>query len=816
MLFIKKILFILVVLLTAQTVFANEEEPTGGLKGTVVTNDNKPAADVEIQIKSTNKTAVTDEEGNFIIHAIKSGNYVLQVSLVGYETITQNINIQSSKTTSVFITLQLSQKQLQDVIVTTTNKFKSTESNYANKMPLASIDNAQSYSTVTQDLMKDQVLFTVDDAMRNVPGLQKMWDATSRAGDGGAYYDLRGFAMNATMRNGLASMITTTNDAANVEKVEVIKGPSATLYGSALTSYGGLINTVTKKPYDHFGGEINFSGGSYNFYRGSLDINTPIDKAKKLMFRLNGAYTSQGNFQQGTGTSNRTFLAPSLLIKPNDKLSIELDAELTYAKSAPNQFAFLYYPAADLGFDNAAASGLDYKNSYAGNISMQSRSSNYFVNGVYKISGKFTSSTNISYSRSYSNGHNQYFYQIPNYYVTGDPNDMGVPSTYLARADQSTRNSRNNIFEAQQYFNGDFKIGSMRNRAVLGLDYTNINSNQNFYSQYTYIDVVPTNTKGFDYSTFNNAAIDNFYDTANASLVQNYPIVSKTNIYSAFASDVLNLLDNLEVIAALRLDHFQNHDIFYSTSYHQTTLSPKFGLVYQPIKKQLSLFANYQNSFTNQGSYIAYDPTAQDSLISKFAKPEHANQWEAGVKTNLINNRLTATVSYYHIKVEDALRTDDRAPGKAQIQNGTQLSRGVELEIITSPVQGLTVLAGLAYNNFDYENTSEDIAGYRYSGSPWLANWWLSYRFTNSIKGLHIGFGGNYASKNDIQRAGSNGGTFYLPAYTVLNASAGYDMKRFDIALKVDNLNNEHYWQGYTTYNPQQLRSVTGSVTFKF
>lgn len=806
----------ILVLFSLFTIYTNvsAQQNTGNIKGTVQTNDNKAASAVTVYLPKIKKSVVADDDGKFILHNIPAGNYSIEVSFVGYETLKQNINVQADKTTSINLQLKLSEKQLKEVIVTTTNKYKSTQSDYANKMPLSYLENSQSYSTITKGLIKDQVLFTVDEAMRNVAGLQKMWDATGRAGDGGAYYDLRGFATQATMRNGLASMVTTTTDAANVEKVEILKGPSATLYGSALTNFGGLINVVTKKPYDYFGGEVNVSGGSYDFFRASADINTPIDKDKKIMFRFNGAYNTQGSFQQVTGTGNRTFLAPSLLIKPNDKLSISLDADLTYSKSVPNQFMFLYFTAADLGFDNAGATGLDYKNSYVGDINMKSRSSNYFANGTYKISNKFTSSTNVSYSRSWSNGHNQYFFQVPNYMVTGNPNDAGTPSVYLARADQSTRNSRNDIFEVQEYINGEFKIGSLRNRAVFGLDFTNIHSGQNFFSQYTYIDVVPTNVKGFDYSTFNNAAIEHFYDTANASLVQSYPIISKTNIYSAFISDVLNLTNNLDFIAALRVDHFYNHDIAYSSTYNQTTLSPKFGLVYQPVKNQVSLFANYQNSFYNQGSYIAYDPNSTDSLVSKFAKPEHANQWEAGVKTNLIQNKLTATFSYYHIKVDDVLRSDSRDPANAQIQNGTQLSRGVELEIVSNPLKGFTVFGGVAYNDFSYENTSDDQAGFEYSGSPWLANWWLSYRFDNVLKGFHIGFGGNYASKNDIQNSPTEG-EFYLPAYTVLNASVGYDMKKIGIALKVDNLNNEHYWQGYTTYNPQMLRQLVGSVSYK-
>lgn len=811
---IKQAFLFLSISLIAASAFA--QKGTGNLQGIIKTNDNKPAASVTIHLADTKKYTVTKDDGTFYLKNISAGNYVIEVSLTGYNTLKKPISIDANKTAEVDLQMKVSEEQLEEVIVTANNKFKSTLSDDANKMPLSNLENSQSYTTLTKDLIKDQVLFTVDDAMRNVAGLQQMWNATGRAGDGGSYYDLRGFPSQATMRNGLASLVTTTTDAANVEKVEILKGPSATLYGSALTTYGGLINIVTKKPYDHFGGEINIAGGSYNFSRASADINTPIDQSKKILFRFNGSYNTQGSFQEVTSTGNRFFAAPSLLIKPNDKLSISLGAEITHAISVPSQFIFLYYPADELGFNNPAQSGLDYKNSYTGNgISATSRSSNYYGNATYKISDNLTSSTNISYSRSYSNGPDQYFYQIPNFDITGDPNDMGTPSHYLARADQSTRNSRNNIFEAQQFFNGQFNIGSLKNRAVFGLDYTNISSDQQFYSQYSYIDVVPTNVSGFNYTTFNKAAIENYYDTANSAEIQYYPEVSTTNIYSAFASDVLNITDNLDFIAALRLDHFNNNNNVSSASYNQTTLSPKFGLVYQPVKDQVSLFANYQNSFTNQGTYIAYNTKSADSLVSKFAIPEHANQWEFGIKTNLIKNKLTSTISYYNIKVDDVLRTDGRDPGKAQIQNGTELSRGVELEIISNPLKGLTLLAGVSYNDFSYENISDDMGNYRYSGSPWLANCWLSYQFNNALKGLHIGFGGNYASKNIILNP-PTGGDFYLPAYTVLNATAGYDFKKFGIAFKADNLNNEHYWQGYTTYNPQMLRQFIGSISYRF
>src|SRR5690606_26416624 len=97
--------------------------------------------------------------------------------------------------------------------------------------------------------------------MRNAPGIQKMWEATGRAGDGGSYYNTRGFITQGLLRNGIAGKVTSSIDAVNIEKIEVIKGPSATLFGSSLTSYGGAINRVTKKPFETFSAELTAAGG---------------------------------------------------------------------------------------------------------------------------------------------------------------------------------------------------------------------------------------------------------------------------------------------------------------------------------------------------------------------------------------------------------------------------------------------------------------------------------------------------------------------------------------------------------------------------
>lgn len=790
------------------TVFANDpEENSGIIKGKLTTNDGKPAGSVTVQLKGTKKYTTTNDDGTFSLRA-QPGEYTIEVSLIGYETVTQYVTVENNKTINISIQLHVSEKQLQEVVVSSNrNKYIKNTSDYVAKIPLKNLENPQVYTTVTKELINEQLVFSVDDATKNTPGLQKMWEATGRGGDGGAYYNSRGFILQSQLRNGVAGNVTSRIDAANIESIEVIKGPSATLFGSTLTSYGGLINRITKKPYATFGGEVSYAAGSYGFNRIAADVNTPLDAAKNVLLRVNTAYSSEGSFQDN-GFEKGYVIAPSLSYKVNDKLSFLFDAELYGGSNSSKQIIFFYYPASQLGATSADQLGIDYKRSYSSNdIYQTSKSNNFFGQMNYKLSDKWTSQTNFTSSYSFSDGPYAYFYLIPN------TNRPGADS--MVRADQSTANSQMQVTEIQQNFIGEFNVGTFRNRMVAGLDYFAQNSNQFFYG--ANFDVIPKNGDIPTYSSFNKDNLNAVLQ--NKEAVWTWPYEFKSNTYSAYVSDVINITEKLIAMAALRVDRFDNKGKFdeatgkYSGAYKQTTFSPKFGAVYQIVEDRVSLFANYQNGFTNkQGT---------DYKGNTF-KPEHANQLEGGVKVNAFNGKLNTTLSYYDIQVKNIIRTytgdiPDPSNPNPQIQDGTQVSKGFEAEVIASPLRGLNIVTGFAYNYSKLIKADDDVKGRRPATamSPYAANLWISYHLQGAMKGLGFGFGGNYASDNKILNSVYYG-EFILPAYTVLNAAVFYDHTKFRAGIKVDNLTNKEYWIGYTTMNPQKLRSVVGSIAFKF
>lgn len=688
-------------------------------------------------------------------------------------------------------------KNIEEVIIDKMVKKLDTES--SNKMPISFIENPQVYSSIDRGILENQNIFTVDDAYRNVTGLQKMWNSTGRAGDGGSYFVLRGFPSQASTRNGMVAPVTSTIDAINVETLEFLKGPVGTLYGSTVASYGGLINRVTKKPQENFFGAVSASAGSYNTYRATADINSPI--TKDLLFRVNTAYTNDGNFTKPDAKNQYTTFAPSLTWNVSDKVQLNLDYELFRNRVTANPYFFYLSPKTLNNVDNMKdlekVAGLDYKESYTGKgLYMTARNSNIFGNVKWKINDNITSSTYINNSDSYSDGYNPYFsisYTGGEYLVT--------------RADQSTDNSKKSWFQIQQNFNFNYDFSNgMKNRTVVGFDYMKTTERLKYKYLNFNFDTLPAS--GADYLGMNSDALSALYaDPANVS---SWDYLRDLNTYSGYISNLFTPIANLHIMAGLR---YENNDYLGGMSgpnaekaFNQSAFSPKAGIVYEIVKDKFSVFGNYQNSFKSNGYYTS-DVIGNTSL----SDPETGNQFEGGLKASLFKNRFNATVSYYNIKVKNQLLyTGEFAPNfvSVQQQSASTLSKGFELEVNAYLVKGFSLVGGLAYND-----TVDETSGLRptTAGSFWNANFNLAYQFVDGkVKGLGFGFGGNYASDNNVT------GDFILPKYFVLNANAFYDAKKFRIGVKVDNFTSEHYWTGYSTANPQMLANFLGTVAYKF
>lgn len=685
---------------------------------------------------------------------------------------------------------------LNEVVVNNKYKYKREKSTTVSKMPLRNIENPQVYNTVTAELMKEQVITNFNDALKNATGVTRLWESTGRGGDGAEFYSIRGFSVQPTMINGLPGISNGVVDPINIDNIEVIKGPSGTLFGSSFISYGGLINIVTKRPHDKFGGEIGYTSGTFGMDRITLDVNTPLKNG--LNVRINAAYTNENSFQDA-GFTKSLFVAPSLSYKVNDRLTFLVNTEFTQKNGAYAPMVFLnrYTP---LSFTDMAVFDKNFRKSYTSNeLTMSNPTFNMQTQMLYKLDKNWTSQTALSRSNTKTDGYYSYLWD------SGNGNEF---TRFISK-----RNGSTNVTDIQQNFIGDFKMGTIRNRMVIGLDYARqdiLNSSSGWRAN-GIVSLQNQTDSGDLTQAGTDALLVGSFEGASTATQQ---------ILSAYVSDVINFTPKLSVMASLRIDNFSGLTSYYSTEKikDQTTLSPKFGAVYQLIENKVSVFGNYMNGFAYVDPRQVADADGSNSRLQTF-DPEHANQYEFGLKTNLYKDILSASLSYYNIKVNNRVMGDPNNINGA-IQGGEMVSKGLDFSVTLNPIKGLNIITGYSYNDAEItkDNPDDGYLGLRpeESGPQNLANLWASYTLNQGKwKGLGFGFGGNYASEyKTLNRA--NIGTFTLPEYTVLNSSISYSTGAFNLIIKVNNLTNEKYYSGWSTVTPQRMRSLNAGITYKF
>lgn len=827
----------------------------------VRTTDGNVAPFASISVIEKKLTVMANDSGYYRFSSLAYGKWTFAVAYLGSDAIYKTINVTND--TLLLITTGTAAHTLDEVTIIGVKPVIANKSDYVGKMPLKSLENAQVYTGITSTLITQQKIYNLDDVVRNAPGISKSsngWPGSALYGD--ATYISRGFSTQIRALNGLACNIVMPADVQNVSKIEVIKGPSATLFGSIISSYGGLVNRVKKKPYEDYSVGVDVAAGSYNFQRIGIDANIPVNKEHTFLSRTNIALSNQGTFTDNGGYQRNILLAPSFTYKLSDKVKIDLATEMYNTQSAGESMGVLFtllpsaikqytaqilqsmgLPSSNInsivskipstvkgafGTENVNEMGLDRSRSFMNkNLVSGSQSLNVNATVEYKISRQWKSLSSALFASGSDDGYEGRFVILPNVVqalLTSLPTgniSYGIPGTdYMGRMSRRFESSVNTS-QLQQNFIGDFNIGNMRNRMVIGLDYYYYNSNSTwrnftgtlFTVPYEgFFDVVKLKGKADNYYDFEKNKLDYLFQIKQATAT---PFGSKNNVYSTYVNDVLNVTDRLLLNAGVRFDRFVTKGSYDGTTntwndgYRQNAVSPKFGLLYQPVKNKMALFANYQTGFTNENGV---------DKNNKPFRPEQSYQWETGLKYTLLNGTFTGTLSYYNITVNDIVRLDPDNIFFSK-QDGTQKSKGLEAEILGNPLPNLNVMVGYAYNQSKYKKADSTVNGLRPAGAGPVHqfNIWLHYHFTANtfLKNVSVGAGGNYVGQTYVMNQHPDG-AFITPAYTLLNAKISYDRDNYAFTLRANNLLDENIWTGVNSIRPQMPRQLIGSVAVKF
>ncbi|MFD0748697.1 TonB-dependent siderophore receptor [Mucilaginibacter calamicampi] len=785
----KKIFSLITIIFLAFAFTAANAQQNGSISGVVKTTDGAPVEMATVSIPALKLSTATNENGEFTISRVPAGTHTVEARFLSLAPQQTQVTVTAGRRNAVSLVLSQTSEQLQEVSITSdiANKFARKKSEQVARMPLENLENPQVYTSVSKELIAEQQIVDIKEILRNSPGV--IPNNNPAGGSGGT---IRGFNATTTVRNGMAVQ-SYQSDPINLERVEIIKGPAATLFGSSIVGFGGLVNQVTKKPFETFKGEVGVSLGSYQLSRFTADVNTPLNKEKTALLRINAASHKENTFQN-FGHKNMTTFAPSFLYKVSDRLTFLLEAE--FSKTDRSTVAY-HQTLARSTYRNFNDIPIDFNVSLTGaNLGAALTAVNYYGEAKYKMSDNWTSTTSFSFGENRIEHSHQVYLQW-----------NATPVNSLNRSVFSYGPRNFSSINLQQNFNGDFKIGSLRNRMVAGVNFYSFRSFLRFSNAGTYDVLTPV--RGVPIPGINLEKLDNL----NAAATQTQSEGNQRS-YSAYVSDVLNVTDRLAAMVSLRVDRFEN-DIprnnpvpATSGNYNQTAFSPKLGLTYQVVKDQVTLFGNYMNGFQN------VQPATQPNGSVSVFKPRQANQLEGGVKAELFNKMLSATLSYYDIKINNDTRTVD---GFA-VQDGNSRSKGLEAEIIANPLPGLNIIAGYATNEYKITKATFNAnpvlfleGKYQLQVPTKYGNLWASYKFPDgALKGFGLGFGGNYVSQNFFDAEN----LIVIPAYTVVNGSLFYDQPKWRFGLKGNNLSNQRYWTNYGI--PETTRQVIGTLTFKF
>lgn len=772
-------LFFLLIFTSLQLLQAQN---SGAIKGKVITSDKENALFVNVILKGTNLGAVTNSEGIFEIRYVIPGTYQLAFSLIGLEEKTVEIEVKKGQLTDAG-TIELNEKlnELEEAVIVAErlNQFAQKTTDYVAGVPIKNIENPQSYSSITGKLMEEQLVTDLTDAMKSITG----GGGYVKSNEGNTSVYLRGFRSDSYVKDGMLSFVRVPVDPQNVDRMEIIKGPSAVMFGSAqnnVSSYGGVLNRVSKKPLADRSITASYTTGSWDLNRLSTDINTPLDKSGNALFRLNAAYHSENSFKDA-GFQRDYLLAPALSYQFNSNLKLNLSAE--FSQSTRPAF-FANAVATTVTVKTWDELGWDYYKSYWSNdMAGKFGSKTFNANLEYQISPNWKSLTAVSTAQIDVQAN---FVRL---YVTSNTTLQPWVLQYMPRSAGSTH--------AKQEFLGDFSVGKLKNKLVAGFSYVNVfddyQRNNGTWIKYSSVDL----TTGVS-PVYSQSKHQTLTDAAGYS----YTEIGYETL-STYLSDAIQFTDYFTFLGGIRwdrnlMDNTRTNGVDGTDGYNLNALSYKAGLVVSPVKDQVSVFGNYMNG------YNLVSPSADKVGTQIKWDPEYAKQWETGVKIDLFDKRLMSTISYYNISIENQVVISNGE----QFQNGTNTtSKGFEIELIANPLRGLNFVGGYTHNDAHYDATPDKRVTYTPEN---LLNFWGSYRIMKGkVKGLGAGFGLNFASETYVNTTN----TFGSKAYTVADASLFYDLQKIRFSLKVDNLSDEKYYNPYG--QAQKPRNFKVGITYQ-
>ncbi|MFN3378808.1 MAG: TonB-dependent receptor [Runella zeae] len=740
------------------------------LKGVIKSTTGENVAFANISLLNTAKGAVADKNGAFEINLSK-GKYQVSVSAVGYATQIQQVMV-ADKSTDLNISLKPSTQDL-GVVVVTADK---TEQNLLNisgavsSLSAKKIEDARVWELANLTAIVPNYLYSelgvAFQQIQSIRGVQVFSENPAVA----TYID----DVNALDILGGGFQM------ADIERVEVLRGPQGTLFGR--NAMGGVVNIITKKPTNRTSSFAELSVGNLGLQRYNVGFKTPLVK-DKLFFGINGVYTKRNGFLkndttglgktekniQGARVGDEESLYGNAYVRwfPNSKFSATLNLKAQTDKSDATGF-MLSVANETLAFANPDKIYLTRIGTHQRNILNTSLNLKYYGSGYTLTSVSATQSIGMAYKDV----------DFPGYYHSFREKEIGE------------------MLPLQKVFTQEFRINSNAVDSKLSYSAGVFYFNQTGYE--------PTTNLAYElapgmYAAFRNKSVNNGL--------------------AVFGQLGYKLTRGLELTAGLRYDNENRKAIFNgfgdaiftmgtltfvrpdsTVTGKYNAVSPKVALNYS-ISSKSSVYVSYTRGFRAGGVNSQRLPKG----ISQTFQPEFSDNFEAGLKATGLENKLRVGLTAFLINWKDLQTFNLVAPFTYARENlGDVQTKGLELDATMIPVKNLELDASLGLNSGKYQDfkltrvdfatfaeTKIDVTGKKLANAP-SHTFYLAAQYgiplTSTAKlSLRCEYRSVGKFYTDLQN------TLEQPTYSLINTRVNLQVAKLNVAFWVQNLGNTRY-----------------------
>lgn len=798
----------------------------------IAANQLLQGATITITNSLINKTTTSHANGTFAFDKIDTGAYTIMVSAIGYEPFSAPINVGETfiKTPyTIHLVRQTKELQTVEVLGRSTTGYTSAYSFSATKMAALNKDIPQALTTVTKELMSDRQAFQLTDALKTASSVTPA-----------SYYNqftIRGISQNeeGTIINGMRTRQYYFNQplTANIERIEVIKGPASATFSSV--DPGGSINLVTKKPLTADRKEISLSVGSFSTIRGALDFTGPLNKEKTLLYRVNGAYQDAKSYRD-LQFQKALLLSPSFSYIPNNRTAVNIELIYSNINSRLDRGQPIF--GAVEGKTNLNSTPISF-NLGAPNDFFKSKEVIWMGN----LSHKFTEriSFNVAYMKQTWTEDLQE-HRTTNAFAV-DVNNQPIPT--LAAMQMVQRQQSWNTDNVNGYFTFEATTGPIEHNLLIGYDLIRTHK-QKGGGQNTARGFLLTNGKTSNtYNPANQAQyqvitidgtqmprpnVDHFNLVNPSYTIRNINdyVFTKTALSPALIqSDALYIQEQLKwkqfiLLLSLRHDWFTditNYKANNTIEVKKSKIVPRVGLTYV-ITPSVNVYATYFEGFQPQANTVTLLPVAAPA--GSTFDPITSDLKELGLKASLLKNTIQVNAALFEINQRNLLmNANDPSNPDLLVTRGAERSRGFEMDIAGFIMPNWQLNACYSYIDAEIRNDRDKtLIGARKQNTPvHSGSLWTRYNFVKGslCKDLGIGMGLQYSGDKVpwFTRA------FKVPAYTLLDAAVYYtpNKSNMQLAVNINNITNEEYWTGAQNYLrlfPGAPRNVMLTATYKF